>query len=137
MVDDYEPFQQFLSSRLQDTSGVYVCWEASDGLETVQKAEELRPDLILLDIGLPQLNGIEVARRIRRVSPGSRILFVSQESSADAVQEALRTGARGYVVKTDAASKLVEGVNAVLRGERFVGRRFSGHDFVGASHAGA
>ena len=115
MVDDYEPFQQFLSSRLQDTSGVYVCWEASDGLETVQKAEELRPDLILLDIGLPQLNGIEVARRIRRVSPGSRILFVSQESSADAVQEALRTGARGYVVKTDAASKLVEGVNAVLR----------------------
>jgi len=115
VVDDYEPFQQFLSSRLQDTSGVYVCWEASDGLETVQKAEELRPDLILLDIGLPQLNGIEVARRIRRVSPGSRILFVSQESSADAVQEALRTGARGYVVKTDAASKLVEGVNAVLR----------------------
>ena len=137
MVDDYEPFQQFLSSRLQDTSGVYVCWEASDGLEAVQKAEELRPDLILLDIGLPQLNGIEVAGRIRRVSPGSRILFVSQESSADAVQEALRTGARGYVVKTDAASKLVEGVNAVLRGERFVGRRFSGHDFVGASHAGA
>ncbi len=137
VVDDYEPFQQFLSSRLQDTSGVYVCWEASDGLEAVQKAEELRPDLILLDIGLPQLNGIEVAGRIRRVSPGSRILFVSQESSADAVQEALRTGARGYVVKTDAASKLVEGVNAVLRGERFVGRRFSGHDFVGASHAGA
>jgi len=126
VVDDYEPFQQFLSSRLQDTSGVYVCWEASDGLEAVQKAEELRPDLILLDIGLPQLNGIEVAGRIRRVSPGSRILFVSQESSADAVQEALRTGARGYVVKTDAASKLVEGVNAVLRGERFVGRRFSG-----------
>ncbi len=107
VVDDYEPFQQFLSSRLQDTSGVYVCWEASDGLEAVQKAEELRPDLILLDIGLPQLNGIEVARRIRRVSPGSRILFVSQESSADAVQEALRTGARGYVVKLSVGGSLV------------------------------
>ena len=137
VVDDYEPFRQFLSSRLQDTSSVYVCWEASDGLEAVQKAEELRPDLILLDIGLPKLNGIEVARRIRKVSPGSKILFVSQESSADAVQEALGTGARGYVVKTDAGSELVEGVNAVLRGERFVGRRFSGHDFVGASHSGA
>jgi DNA-binding NtrC family response regulator len=84
-----------------------------------------------------QKNGIEVARRIRKVSPGSKILFVSQESSADAVQEALGTGARGYVVKTDAGRELVEGVNAVLRGERFVGRRFSGHDFVGASHAGA
>ena len=137
MVDDYEPFRQFLASRLQDTSSVYVCWEASDGLEAVQKAEELRPDLILLDIGLPKLNGIEVARRIGKVSPGSKILFVSLESSADAVQEALGTGARGYVVKTDAGSELVEGVNAVLRGERFVGRRFSGHDFVGASNAGA
>lgn len=137
MVDDYEPFRQFLSSTLQNISAVYVCREASDGLEAVQKAEELRPDLILLDIGLPKLNGIEVARRIRKVSPGSKILFVSQESSADAVQDALDTGARGYVVKTDAGSELLEGVDAVLRGERFVGRRFSGHDFVGASDAGA
>jgi len=93
--------------------------------------------LILLDIGLPELNGIEVARRIRKVSPGSKILFVSQESSVYAVQEALGTGARGYVVKTDAGSELLEGVNAVLRGERFVGQRFSGHDFVGTSPAGA
>jgi DNA-binding NarL/FixJ family response regulator len=76
-------------------------------LEAVQKALELQPDLILLDIGLPRLNGIEVARRIRKVSPGSKILFVSQESSADAVQEALGTGARGYVVKTDAGTELL------------------------------
>jgi DNA-binding NarL/FixJ family response regulator len=137
VVDDYERFRQFLSSSLQNASNVYVCWEASDGLEAVQKAEELQPDLILLDIGLPELNGIEVARRIRKVSPGSKILFVSQESSVYAVQEALGTGARGYVVKTDAGSELLEGVNAVLRGERFVGQRFSGHDFVGTSPAGA
>jgi DNA-binding NarL/FixJ family response regulator len=126
LVDDYKPIRQLLLSRLQNTSSAYVCWEASDGLEAVQKAEELQPDLILLDIGLPKLNGIEVARRIRKVSPGSKILFVSQESSADAVQAALDTGARGYVVKTDARRELLEGVNAVLRGERFVGRRFSG-----------
>jgi DNA-binding NarL/FixJ family response regulator len=129
VVDDYKPFRQFVSSRLQSTSSVYVCWEALDGLEAVQKAEELQPDLILLDIGLPKLNGIEAARRIRKVSPGSKILFVSQESSADAVREALGTGALGYVVKTDARRELLEGVSAVLRGERFVGQRFSAHDF--------
>jgi DNA-binding NarL/FixJ family response regulator len=96
-----------------------------------------RPNLILLDIGLPTLNGIEAARRIRKVSPESKILFVSQEFSAEVVQEALGLGARGYVVKADARHELLEGVNAVLRGKRFVGRRFSGHDFVGTSHAGA
>jgi DNA-binding NarL/FixJ family response regulator len=99
-------------------------------LEAVQKAEELQPDVILLDIRLPKLNGIEVARRIGKVSPGSKIIFVSQESSTYAVQEALGTGARGYVVKIDARRELLECVNAVLRGERFVGRRFSDHDFV-------
>ena len=93
--------------------------------------------MILLDIGLPKLNGIEAARRIRKLSPQSKILFVSQESSADVVQEALATGARGYVVKTDAGSELLTAVDAVLRGERFVGRRFAGHGFTGASDAGA
>jgi DNA-binding response OmpR family regulator len=114
-----------------------VVGEIIDGLEAVQKAEELQPDLIVLDIGLPSLNGIEVARQIRKVSPKSKILFVSQESSADVVQEALGTGAHGYVVKTDAGVELLEAVDAVLRGGRFVGKRYSGHDFVGASDAGA
>ena len=107
-----------------------------DGLQAVRKAEELRPDLIVLDIGLPSLNGIEAARRIRKLSPKSKILFVSQESSADVIQEALGTGAHGYVFKTDAGRELVEGVNAVLRGEHFVSKRFSGQDFVVGSHAG-
>jgi DNA-binding NarL/FixJ family response regulator len=137
VVDDSEPFRAFLSSYMQKTSGGYVCGEALDGLEAVQKAEELQPDLILLDIDLPKLNGIEVARQIGKVSPGSKIIFVSLESSADAVQVALGTGARGYVVKADAGRELLEGVNAVLRGERFVGRRFSANGFDGTSHAGA
>jgi DNA-binding NarL/FixJ family response regulator len=93
--------------------------------------------LVVLDIGLPSLNGIEVARRIRKLSEESKVLFVSQESSPDVVQEALGTGANGYVVKTDAGSELLEGVNAVLRGEQFVGRRFSGHDFFNTLHAAA
>ena len=69
--------------KLRENHNLRVIGVASDGLEAVQKAEELQPDLILLDIGLPSLNGIEVARQIRKLSPKSKILFVSQESSAD------------------------------------------------------
>jgi DNA-binding NarL/FixJ family response regulator len=125
VVEDYEPFQRFLASILQKQPELQIICKVSNGLEAVQKAEELQPDLILLDIGLPSLNGIEVARQIRKLSPKSKILFVSQESSADAVQGALDAGAQGYVLKSDARRELLEGVKAVLRGERFVGNRFS------------
>ena len=100
VVEDYEPFRRFVCSTLGKRPELQVIGEASDGLEAVQKAEELQPDLILLDVGLPSLSGIEAARRIRKLSPKSKILFVSQESSADVVQEALRIGALGYVAKT-------------------------------------
>jgi DcmR-like sensory protein/response regulator receiver domain-containing protein len=88
--------------------------------------------LILLDLGLPKLNGIEAARRISKVSPGSKILFVSQESSPDVVQEAFRVGGWGYIVKTDTGRELLTAVNAVLSGARFVGSRFDGHEFTSA-----
>jgi DNA-binding NarL/FixJ family response regulator len=133
VVEDYEPFQRFVVSILEKQPELQIICKVSDGLEAVQKAEELQPDLILLDIGLPSLNGIEVARQIRKLSPKSKILFVSQESSADVVQGALGTGAQGYVVKSDARRELLDGVNAVLRGEQFVGNRFSGNDFVEGS----
>jgi CheY-like chemotaxis protein len=90
VVEDNEQFRQFLCSALGSKPGLQIVGEVADGLEAVQRAEELQPDLILLDIGLPGLNGIEAGRRIRRLSPKSKILFVSQESSADFVQEALR-----------------------------------------------
>jgi DNA-binding NarL/FixJ family response regulator len=88
-------------------------------MEAVDKAEELQPDLILLDIGLPTLNGIEAARRIRKLAPESKILFVSQESPADIVQEALSLGALGYVVKAHAKCELIPAVKTVLQGRRF------------------
>jgi len=135
VVEDSEPFRKFVCSTLGKRPELQIVGEVSDGLEAVQKVEELQPDLIVLDMGLPSLNGIEVARRVRKLSAESKILFISQESSADVVEEALGTGAHGYVVKTDAGSELLEGVDAVLRGEQYVGRRFSGHDLVGASDA--
>ena len=93
VVEDFEPFRRFICSTLRKRPELQIVGEVSDGLEAVQKSEELQPDLIVLDIGLPSLNGIEAARRIRILSPKSKILFVSQESSADMVQEALALGA--------------------------------------------
>jgi DNA-binding NarL/FixJ family response regulator len=119
-VEDYEPFRRFVCSTLEKRPELQVIGEVSDGLEAVHKAEELRPDLILLDVGLPTLSGIEAARRIRKLSPTSKILFVSQESSTDVVEEALRLGATGYVVKTRAASDLLPAVEAIRQGGQFV-----------------
>src|SRR5260370_21879693 len=133
VVDDNGLFRRFIRSTLGKRPELHIVCEVSDGLEAVQKAEELQPDLILLDIGLPTLNGIEAARRIRKLSPESKILFVSQESSADVVQEALRIGALCYVVKSHAGIELLAAVEAVRQGKQFIGRRFSGHDFVGDS----
>ena len=120
LVDDYEPFRRLLYSTLQSRPHLKIIGEASDGLEGVQKAAELQPDLVLLDIGLPKLNGIEVGRRIRNLSSQSRILFLSQGSSADLVQEVFSIGAKGYVVKAYAGRELLRAVDAVLRGETFV-----------------
>jgi DNA-binding NarL/FixJ family response regulator len=119
LVEDFEPFRRFIWTTLQKTE-LQIIAEVSDGLEAVRKAQELQPDLILLDIGLPGLNGIEAARRIRTLSPQSSILFVSQESSADLIEEAMNSGAVGYVVKTHAASDLLAAVEAVREGGTFV-----------------
>jgi DNA-binding NarL/FixJ family response regulator len=109
-----------------------VIGEVSDGLEAVWQAQELKPELILLDIGLPTLNGLEAARQIRQVAPESKIIFVSQESSADVVQEALNLGARGYVLKARAGIDLLAAVKAVLEGTQFVSSGLSGHNFTEA-----
>ena len=130
VVDDYEPWRRFVCSTLQKRPELQIVGEVSDGLEAVQQAEQLQPDLILLDIGLPTLNGIESARRIREASPTSKILFASEHRSVDAAKEALSTGAGGYVVKSDAASELLSAVEAVLQGKKFVSASLAGHDLT-------
>ena len=94
VVDDFEDWRRQVRLLLQARPEWQVIAEASDGSEAVQKAEDLKPDLILLDIGLPKLNGIEAARRIRQVSPSSKIIFLSQDNDPEIVQAALSTGAR-------------------------------------------
>jgi DNA-binding NarL/FixJ family response regulator len=121
LVEDFEPFRRFIRSQLQPRLDLEVIAEASDGLEAVHVAEQLQPDLILLDIGLPKLNGIEAARRIRKLSPESKIVFLSQQSSADVIEEALNSGGTGYVVKTNAGSELLDAIDAIRTGGEFVG----------------
>ena len=120
VVDDYEPFCRFVCSMLRKGPDFQIVGEASDGVAAVRQAEELKPDLILLDIGLPMLNGIEAARRILKLLPECKILFLSQETSADVVQEALSLGALGFVSKARTASDLLAAVEAVLQRRRFV-----------------
>ena len=105
----------------------------SDGSEAVQKVANLKPDLVVLDIGLPKLNGIEAARQIRQFSPTSTIVFLSQNNDSDVVRAALSTGALGYVHKTDAQSELLPAVDAVLRGKQFVSSSLKGYEFTDTS----
>ena len=130
VVEDFAPFRKIIFSTLEKNPSLQIVGEVSDGLEAVRKAEELQPDLILLDVGLPTLNGIEAARQIRRVSPESKIVFVSQESSHDVVQKAFDLGAWGYVLKTRAASDLLAAVKAVLASRQFASDGLPGHNFT-------
>lgn len=127
VVDDFKSWRHFVSSTiLLSERGWHIVCEVSDGLEAVKKAEELQPDLVLLDVGLPKLHGIEAARQIRKIVPNVKILFLSALDSLEVVEEALNTGASGYVVKVDAGRELVRGIEAVLKGKRFVSSGLKG-----------
>jgi DNA-binding NarL/FixJ family response regulator len=121
VVDDYEPFRRIVRSILQLRDDLEIVGEASDGLEAFQRTQQLRPDLVILDVGLPKLNGIQVARRLCDLVPGAKILFLSVESDPDVVQEAFRSGAMGYVHKLKIQRELLPALDAILNGEQFVG----------------
>ena len=122
VVEDFEAFRRFMCVTLEEQTQCQVVGEAADGIEAVHQAEALQPDLILLDISLPRLNGMEVGRRIRALSPNSKILFVRQDTSFEIVKAALALGGHGYLHKSDAA-ELSYAVSSVLEGTQFVSRR--------------
>jgi DNA-binding NarL/FixJ family response regulator len=128
LVDDNEPFRRFVASALRDQPNLHVIGEVGDGFEAVRQAEALQPDLILLDIGLPGLNGIGAARRMGELAPNARIIFLTQESSTDMVREALSLGAWGYLIKVQAGKELLVAVEMVMQGKRFVSSGLDGHE---------
>jgi DNA-binding NarL/FixJ family response regulator len=124
IVDDLPAWRECILSLLEVIPEFHIVGEAADGIEAVRKSQELQPDLILLDIGLPGLNGIEAARQICLVSPGSTILFLSENRCQAVIRTALDTGecTRGYVLKSAAADDLLPAMQAVLQKERFISR---------------
>jgi DNA-binding NarL/FixJ family response regulator len=130
ITDDYADWRRQVRWVLQARPEWQVIAEAADGLAAVEKAQGVKPDLILLDIGLPRLNGIEAARQIQQLSPSSKIIFLSQNNDLDIVRAALSTGARGYVRKTDVKKELIPAIDAVLRGEQFVSSSIKGYEFT-------
>jgi len=129
VVDDHGPFRRYVSSTLREQANLHIIEEAEDGLQAVQQAKALQPAVIILDIGLPGLNGLEAARQIRQVASQARIIFLSQETSPEVREAAWALGAWGYVIKAQAGTELIAAVQAVCQGRKFVGNGFDGrHD---------
>ena len=122
VVDDFEKWRIAICSILAEDTDFDVIGESSNGLDAVRKSGELLPDLVLMDIGLPGLNGLEAARQILEASPRTKILFLSAEHVLEVIREALAIGA-GFVLKADASQNLLAVARSIIRDEPFV--RFS------------
>ncbi|MFY9733023.1 MAG: response regulator [Candidatus Acidiferrales bacterium] len=129
VVEDFAPWRHFIIAKLSENHDMRIAGVVSDGLEAALKAEELQPDVILLNVGLPKMNGIEAARRIRKVAPKSKILFLTQEIDIEVARVALSDG-HGYVVKSDAGNELFAAIEAVMQGKKFVSSTLASPAFM-------
>ena len=125
LVDDFDNFRKFTVLSLEDSPDIAVVGEAATGAEAVAAAELLKPDLVLLDISLPDMNGFEVSERIHQVSPDSRIIFVSANNSRMIAQAAVSDGAMGFVSKNNAVDELITAIRAVMQGKQFLSQNLT------------
>jgi len=127
VVEDHKPFLEYICSTLRENADLEIVGKAENGSDAVESAAHFQPDLIFLDIGLPGLNGIEAARRIRSLAPAAKIIFLTQESAPEIVHEALDLGALGYVLKSRSHNDLESAIETVLLGNRFVSEGLDGY----------
>ena len=120
VVDDFRLWRDCVQAHLEGHPKVHIAGFASDGFEALQKVGELQPDLVFLDINLPKLNGFETARRIRKLKPNCKIIFLSGHFCSEMVREALEAGGSGYVHKEDAMAELLVGLEVVLAGRQYL-----------------
>lgn len=120
VVDDFKDWQHFIQLCLSQRPDMHIAGFVTTAAEAIQKARELQPDLVILDISLPGPDGVEAARQIRRFAPRSKILFLSGISEPEVIRLAFMAGGDGYVLKWDAALELIPGVTAVMSGQRFI-----------------
>lgn len=125
IADDHEVARRGIRALLESHPGWEVCGEARDGRETVEMASRLKPDVILLDIGMPNLNGLEAARQILAISPEAAILILTMHDTDHVVREVLRAGARGFLLKSDAGRDLVAAVEALQQQRTYFTTRVS------------
>ena len=126
LADDHEVVRRGLRTLVEMHADWKVCAEAADGRRAVQLAEELKPDLIILDLSMPELNGLEAARQIVSDNPRSRILMLTMHETEQFIRESFAAGVRGYILKTDAGRDLIAGIEALLRGQIFFTSRLAG-----------
>ena len=124
VVDDHPIVRAQICALLRAESDFSVVCDVADGNQAVAKASELQPDIVVLDITMPGMDGFEAARRIRKVAPSVEILFLSQHDSLETIRQAFRSGGRGYVVKSDAAKELVAAVRTVSEKKQYMNARF-------------
>ena len=125
VVDDHPVARKTICALLRAQPDFDVICDATNGTEAVIQAMDLKPDVVVLDIGMPGMNGLDAARLIRKAAPSAEILFLSQHAELETVKQAFRVGGRGYVVKSDAGRELISAVHAVLAKNRYLNERFA------------
>jgi DNA-binding NarL/FixJ family response regulator len=119
IADDHEVVRQGIHALLEGHEGWHICAEASTGREAVAQAKEFRPDVVVLDVGMPELNGLEAARQIRASVPDARILILTVHEIENLAQDFVEAGARGYILKSDAGRLLIDAIETLLAGGTF------------------